>query len=121
VVKLVVLITGQVEQGRVIDEAWQALGAPSVTMVEGYGLRSLQERWQNVEILPGTFSLQNILRENYLTSLLIISVVNDDEMADRLVKATEDILGDMYAPQKGLIFILDVPRVVGLVFHDRPA
>ena len=116
--KLVVLITGQVEQGHVIGEAWQAAGAPSVTMVEGYGLRRLQQKWQNVEILPGSFSLQNILRENDLTCLLMLSVVNDDETAERLVKTTEDILGDMYAPLNGLVFIVDVPRVVGLVLHE---
>ena len=39
--KLVVLITGQVEEGHVIGQAWQAAGAPSVTLVEGYGLRRL--------------------------------------------------------------------------------
>lgn len=40
-------------------------------MVEGHGLRRLQESWRHAERLPGTFSLQNILRENDLTSRLM--------------------------------------------------
>ena len=116
--KLIVLITGQVEQSHLVGEAWQTMGAPGVTLIEGHGLRHLQEAWKNAEILPNTFSLQHILRENDLSSVIILSVLDDDTLVDKLISATEGILGDMTAPNNGIMFVIDVPRVIGVHNHN---
>ena len=115
--KLVVLITGQIEQGHTVAEAWQTAGAPGVTIIEGHGLRRLQETWKNAEILPGTFSLQHILRESDRESLLILSLVNDDTLPDKLIAATQAVLGDMTAINAGILFVLDVAQAVGITTH----
>lgn len=117
--KLVVLITGQIEQSHAIGEAWQAAGAPGVTLVEGHGLRHLQEAWLHAEILPGTFSLQRILRENDHSSVLILSLLDDDTMVDKLIMATEGILGDMTAPNNGVIFVVDLAKLIGVNHYGR--
>ena len=116
--KLVVLITGQIEQSHAIGEAWQAAGAPGVTLIEGHGLRHLQEAWKHAEILPGAFSLQRILRDNDLSSVLILSLVDDDTLVDKLIAAAEQILGDMTAPNNGILFVIDVARLIGVQHHS---
>jgi hypothetical protein len=40
--KLVILITGKVEKGLVVAEAWEAAGAPGVTLIESYGRHRLR-------------------------------------------------------------------------------
>ena len=117
--KLVVLITGQVEQSHTVGEAWQTAGAPGVTLIEGHGLRHLQEAWKHAEILPNTFSLQHILRENDLSSVIILSLLEDDALVDTLITATESILGDMTAPNNGVMFVIDVAHVIGVHYHNR--
>ncbi len=111
--KMVVLITARVAEGHAVGEAWQAGGAPGVTFLEGYGLHNYQRASKSVEILPGTFSMTEVLRQNQEHSLIVLAVVKDD-LADSLLRIAEDVMGDMYAPDAGILFTLDVGQLVGL-------
>lgn len=117
--RLVILITSQVDKGHELGDAWYAAGAPGVTFIEGYGIRRLQEAARSTEILPGMMSMLQILRQNEETSLIVLSVVDDDAVADKLVEATTGILGDLLQPHTGVMFVLDVARAIGVRDHGR--
>lgn len=117
--KLVVLITSRVEEGHNIGEAWQKAGAPGVTFIESYGLRRLQEISKSLEVLTGTFSLFEILRQEEETSLFVLSVVQDDALVDKLLDAAQAVLGDLLLPNTGIAFVIDVERVVGVRYHGE--
>jgi hypothetical protein len=112
--KLVILITARHDLGHQIAEAWRQAGAPGVTFVESYGLRRLREASSNTEILPGLVSMFQILRDTDQSSLMLLSVVEDDATADRLLDVTEQTAGDMSAPDNGIAFVLDVGRTLGI-------
>lgn len=112
--KLVVLITVRHDLGHQIAEAWREAGAPGVTFIESYGLRRLKEASRSAEILPGIVSMFQILRETDQSSLLLLSVVEDDAVADRLLDVTEHIIGDMNRLDSGIAFVLDVGRTIGI-------
>jgi hypothetical protein len=115
--KLVVLITSRIEKSLEVAEAWQAAGAPGVTLIDSHGLRKLQEKSRDLE-LPLFVSMESVMRQLEVTSQTILSVVNDHE-ADGLIKAAEAILGDLHEPDAGIIFVMDVERVVGMAYHGR--
>lgn len=117
--KLVVLITAKTQDGHRIGEVWKAAGAPGVTFVESYGLRRLQESARSAEILAGTLSMLEILRSNEETSLIVLSVTNNDADAERIVQATEALLGDMNEPDNGIVFVIDVERALGVRDHGK--
>lgn len=117
--KLVILITVRHDLGHQIAEAWREAGAPGVTFVESYGLRRLKEASRNAEILPGLVSMFQILRETDQSSLMLLSVVEDDAAANRLIDVTERTIGDMSKPDSGIAFVLDVGRTVGIRYSDR--
>lgn len=117
--KLVILITVRHDVGHQIAEAWREAGAPGVTFVESYGLRRLKEASHNAEILPGLISMFQILRDTDQSSLMLLSVVEDDA-ADRLLDVTERIIGDMTRPDSGIAFVLNVERSIGIRHVDRP-
>ncbi len=112
--KLALLITSRTEEGHRIGEAWQQAGAPGVTFIEGFGLRRLQEKSHGMEVLPGMMSMIEILRQSERTSLVVLSVVEDESLVDRFIAITEGILGDLRQPDSGIFFALDLARVVGL-------
>jgi len=118
--KLVVLITGRVEDGHRVGEAWRDAGAPGVTFIESYGLRSLQEASRAMEVLPGLVSMFEVLRQQEETSLIVLSVTDDDSIVDTLIQAVETILGDLMLPQNGIAFVLDVARTMGVRDHGKP-
>jgi hypothetical protein len=117
--KLVILITSRLEDGHRVGEAWRDAGAPGVTFVESYGLRQLQKTSGAQEILPGMMSMLEILRQQEETSLIVLSLVEDSTDVDHLLKVAESILGDLYAPNAGIVFVLDVARAIGVRDHGK--
>jgi nitrogen regulatory protein PII len=111
--KLIVLITARVDDGHLIGEAWQAAGAPGVTLVEGHGLRRLQQMTRGMEVLPGMLSLAEILHQRETSSLLVLSLT-PDEQVEAIIAATERILGSLAQPDNGVLFVLDVAQALGL-------
>jgi hypothetical protein len=117
--KMAILVTSRIEEGHRIGEVWQSAGAPGVTLIESYGLRRLQEASRSAEFLPGMISMLDFLRQNEETSLVIFSVADDESVVDRLLDATESILGDLTQPNTGVFFVVDVARAVGIRDHSK--
>lgn len=112
--RLVVLITAQVDIVRDIGTAWKEAGAPGVTFIDGYGLQSLRHASDSMEILSGTTSMLEILRQTTVGVVVLLSVIEDEALVPAVVSVTEEILGDMQAPNKGVLFVLDVERALGV-------
>jgi nitrogen regulatory protein PII len=91
--------------------AWQDAGAPAVTILEGLGTREPKEQARRE--LPLMPSVRDVLHAEDMPRTTMISVVPDD-VADRLAEATEQVLGDLSEPGKGIFFVVPVTRVLGL-------
>lgn len=111
--KLVLLITPRLDASHEIGEAWQQAGAPGVTLVESHGLYRVQERTKSMQVLPGMMSMLEILRQNEEHNVMVFSVV-DDHLVDSLIAAAEAVTGDITDDNNGVIFVLDVERVLGV-------
>lgn len=112
--KLIILITPQLEAGYEIAETWQENGAPGVTLIDGYGLFRLQEATRKSEVLPGILSMLEILRSRQNNNIILLSVVDTPAAVDRLVDIADQRLGGLPEPDNGIIFVLDVEKVIGL-------
>ena len=64
--------------------------------------------------IPMMPSLSELFRSREHRHRTIFSVVEGEEMVDRLVEITQEILGDLDKPNTGVLFVLPVLRVVGL-------
>lgn len=111
--KLVILITAQVEQSLQVATAWQQAGAGGVTILQGNGLHRLHKKLEIRDDLPLIPSLAKLLRSNEVDTHLLVSVV-DDDLAPKLSTETVAILGDLTVPGNGLIFSIDIADVLGL-------
>ena len=120
--KLVILITTQVEEGMDVAQAWQNEGAPGVTIVRTHGLRTLQEQVQrgNYE-LPRMVTSMAAAMTHMLNSMdepgaMLLSVV-DNDLVDKLEAATSNVLGDLTQPYHGIMIVLDIERAIGVRHH----
>ncbi len=121
--KLVILITAQVEDGLDIAQAWQEAGAPGVTIVPSYGLHSLQSELRSGSVeLPRMVvsmgaAMAALLNSAERRSEIILSVVEDD-LVEALVETANRVLGDLTDPNHGILFSVPLDRAVGVRRHD---
>jgi nitrogen regulatory protein PII len=48
----------------------------------------------------------------------MFTVVQDDALVDKVIEATESVIGDIGRPDNGIMFVIDVDRVLGLRLPD---
>jgi nitrogen regulatory protein PII len=97
---------------RVLD-AWDAAKVPGITILESTGMGRLRQGSIRDDI-PMMPSLSDLFRSREHRHRTIFSVVEGEEMVDRLIKITQEILGDLNKPDTGVLFVLPVSRAVGL-------
>jgi hypothetical protein len=121
--KLVVLITAQVEDGLDIALAWQEAGAPGVTIVPSHGLHTLQRELRSGSVeLPRMIAsmgpaMAMILDNVEARNKMILSLV-EDELVDALIAAANRVLGDLTQPNHGILFVVPIERAIGVRRHD---
>ena len=121
--KLVVLITAQVEAGLDIAQAWQDADAPGVTIVRSHGLHTLQEELKSGQVeLPRMVvsmgaAMAAILDNVEERGVIFLSVV-EDELVDALINAASGVLGNLDDPDNGILFVLPIERTVGVRRHN---
>ena len=112
--KLVVLITPMIDRSHDIGDQWQQAGAPGITFIESYGLHRMQQANAGAEVLPGFMSMIEILRNRDEHSVTMFSVVHDNALVDKLIAATEAVIGPISHPDNGILFVLDVEQALGI-------
>jgi hypothetical protein len=110
--KLVILVTTDTANSLRIAERWQENGAPGVSIIDTHGVRGLQrQKGHRAPELSLATSMASILNQMRETNVLLFSVV-DESLVDTLVKIAQDFVGDLTNPDTGILFVLDVERVI---------
>ncbi|HBF41095.1 MAG TPA: hypothetical protein DDW19_04810 [Anaerolineaceae bacterium] len=97
-----------------IMRAWTETGVRGVTILLSTGYRKFTEGNILREDLPLIFSIEDILQHEECTNRTLFSVVKDEEAVDRVIKATENLVGDLNLPNTGILTVLPVSRAYGL-------
>lgn len=122
--KLVILITAKLELGLEVAQGWRAVGAPGATIIRTHGIHSLQREVEKGDIeLPRMIAsvagaMAHIIDKVEERGELILTVV-DDHLVPALEAEANKVLGDLTAPDTGVMFILPLDRAIGVVDH-RP-
>jgi nitrogen regulatory protein PII len=114
--QLVVLVLEKPEQYLSILEAWEEAGISGLTILESTGLGRVRGVLRDdIPLLP---SLRDVLASQELHHRTLFSVVEDDATVDRVVAATERIIGGFSRGRTGLLFVVPVSQVFGLDKED---
>jgi len=110
---LVVLILPDMEQGAKVLEAWDAVGVGGITVLNSTGLGRLRRRSRRDDI-PLMPSLADFLHSPEHHHQTFLSVVGSEEILQRVLAVTQEVLGDMSRPDSGVIFAVPVSHAIGL-------
>lgn len=111
---MVLLVLHNTDKLRDILDAWDNAGVPGVTIMHSTGIGKLRQHpslWDDLPLLP---RLEDFYKHEELLSRTLFSVVSDEPMVDKIVRATQSILGDLSQPETGLLVVLPLSRVYGL-------
>ena len=117
---MVLLIVYNIEQCPTVLDAWDALNVPGITILESTGMGTIREEAIRDD-LPLMPSLADLFRAKEHRHRTIFTVVEGEEMVDKVVDKTQEILGSLEQPRNGVLFVLPVARVEGLHGAKRRA
>ena len=100
-------------------DAWEAVGVGGVTILPSSGLGRQRQNAGMRDDLPMMPSLEDFYEHETEFSRTLFSVVDGDAMVDALVMATQAVVGDLKAPETGLLVVVPVARAYGLE-KNRP-
>ena len=110
---LVVLVVDNPDDCPCILDAWQDLGVTGVTILDSTGMGRMR-RAALREDLPLMPSLSDFLEVREAPHNTLLSVVESEEMADRMAQAAQEVIGDLDKPHTGFLFVVPVLKAYGL-------
>lgn len=123
--KLIILITSNIENGLEVANRWQEIGAPGITIIKSVGLYSLQEKIKrgSIEVPLHIASSMNsvmahVLAEMEHTNHVLLSVVPENMIQSMLDAATE-VMGDLLQPNNGVAFVVPLDNAIGVRNHGN--
>jgi nitrogen regulatory protein PII len=110
---LVVLIVDNPEDCPQVLDAWEELGVTGVTILESTGLgrhrrAALREE---LPLMPSLVDFLSVREEPHRT---LLSVVESQELVDRMVAEAQKVIGNLDDPHTGFLFVVPVLHAYGL-------
>lgn len=116
--RMVMLVMDELEKVSEVMTAWQEAGVSGITVWESRGIGRMHTNTGLRDDIPIIPSLSSLLRTREEEHRTIFTLVDSEEMVDRLIEVTETITGGLDGPNKGILFVMPVTRAVGIVPTD---
>ena len=112
-VYMVIFVLAQPEHLDAVVAAWHDAGSSDTTVLQSKNLVQIADRCRRDD-LPLFPSLGDIFENDEFDHYTVFTVVEGEAQIDRLIAVTEQLIGNLDAPDNGVLFALPVARVKGL-------
>jgi nitrogen regulatory protein P-II 1 len=105
---------------RVLDllNVWREAGASGATVLFSTGMGRLHQAVALRDDLPLMPSLSDFFVQSEDMSRTIFTII-PDELVERILAVTEQIVGDLNKPGNGIMVVLPADRVHGLIEYGK--
>lgn len=110
---MIVFILDNFEKLRDLLDAWEEAGVFGATILHSSGLGRVRQDGLRDD-LPLMPSLADLFEHEEYYSRTIFSIVESEEIVERVIAATQRVVGDLMKPGAGLLAVLPVAKVYGL-------
>jgi hypothetical protein len=111
---MVLLVLQNPELLNDILSAWRENGAKGVTVLPSVGMSHLSRRVALREDLPIMPGIDDLLESSADQNHTLFTIVEDDQIANKIIDATLAVTGSLDVPNTGIITAWHVTRVIGL-------
>jgi hypothetical protein len=116
---LILLVVHDVEKFEDVLKAWRDAGVSGVTVLPSIGMQRLDDERALREDMPLLPMLSSLFEQDQVLNRTLFSIVEGDDLVDRVVAATTTVLGDLDEPNTGVMTVVPVSRVYGLHRRDN--
>jgi hypothetical protein len=117
--KLILFVLHDAEKLRELLDAWKQAGVSGATVLFSTGLGRINQSTALRDDLPLMPSLEDFLPQPERLSRTIFTMIDDESIVEKVVAATQQVVGDLCEPDRGLLMILPVSQVYGLRKPDQ--
>jgi hypothetical protein len=97
---------------------WNDCGVSGITILLSTGLKRLQESSGLREDLPLIPSLEDLVEHEERSNRTLMTIVPNEAMVDQVLKATQNLIGDLNLPNTGILAVIPLAKVYGLDRKD---
>lgn len=108
---LLIMVLDDVTHRDQVLEAWIEAGVKGVTVLESTGINRVLQRTEAQPMYMGFGQLFGGGRVGHNT---LFAVIESLDLAEKAVLGTEAVIGDLSAPDTGIMFAVPVSKVWGL-------
>lgn len=94
-------------------DAWEEAGVSGATILHSSGLGRVRKNAGLMDDLPLMPSLEALLQMEEYFSRTLFTVVEDEAVGEKVLQATQKVVGSLDKPNSGLLLMLPVARVYG--------
>lgn len=116
---MVLAIIDDWSKWRDVLEGWTQAGAPGVTVLPSTGLERIRRKIGLMGELPLMPSLKDFMQEEEDRHHTLFTIIREREVVDKVIAATQEILGDLNLPNTGILVVLPVLEAYGLDRRER--
>lgn len=116
---LILFVLHDPEKLAALLDAWKEAGISGATVLFSTGMGRIQKNESLRDDLPLMPSLEDFYPKIENLSRTIFSVIDNDSLIEKVITATEHVIGDLDQPDRGLFFVLPVTQVRGLRRFDQ--
>ena len=94
-------------------DAWEETGTGGATVLSSTGMHRLNAGVirDDLPLIPGLDDFYKRVEDYHRT---LFTIVKDDEMLNKIVDATQSVVGNLNQPNTGILVMLPVAQVYGL-------
>jgi nitrogen regulatory protein P-II 1 len=113
---LVVLIVDDIDDCPAVLDAWEAAGVLGITILASTGLGHIRKAGlrDDMPLMP---SLQDLFESEEVLHRTLLSVVDSQELVDKMVAIAQQVIGNLENPHTGFLFVVPVIQAYGLGKH----
>jgi nitrogen regulatory protein PII len=97
---------------------WNETGVSGITILPSTGQKRLQDKFSFRDDIPLMPTLDDLLQHEEILNHTLLTIVPSDEMVDKIVAATQSLIGDLNLPNTGILAVIPISRVFGLDRKD---
>lgn len=102
-----------------IISAWEEVGIGGITILPSTGMARIREKGAWRDDLPLIPSLDDFHDYVEAFNRTLFTVVDSDEMVDKVIEATQKITGDLNDPNTGILVSLPVNKYRGIFRNNE--